>query len=147
MSQLRPHPIGIPLPSPTPVSRPFWDGCRRGALLYQRCPDGHPVFNPASRCRVCMSAELTWHESAGTGTVYTWSTVWRPQTPAFATPYAAAIIELDEGYQMIANVIGCDHTQVRVGLRVGVEFHPIGEEYSMAYFSPLPGATPATPPL
>lgn len=123
---------------PSPVSRPFWDGCRRSALLFQRCDRGHPVFNPAARCRVCMSPDLHWEESGGRGTVATWSVVWRPQTPAFATPYAAAVITLDEGYQMIANVVGCDHADVRSGMRVGVEFHPISDAYSLPYFSPLP---------
>jgi uncharacterized OB-fold protein len=134
---LLPHPVGIPVPNPSPFSEPFWDGCKRSELLYQRCSNGHIVFNPFARCRMCTSADLRWERSAGTGQVYSWSTVWRPQTPAFRVPYTAAIIELDEGYQMIANVIGCDHEDVHVGLRVGVEFHPISDEMSLAYFSPM----------
>jgi len=134
---LQPHPIGIPVPTPSPISRPFWEGCRRGELLFQRCANGHIVFNPASRCRVCLSADLQWEKSQGAGHIYTWSMVWRPQTPEFRVPYAAAIVELDEGYQMIANVIGCDHGDVHVGMRVAAEFHPISEEATLAYFSPI----------
>ena len=137
MTLLVPHSPGVPEPSPTSVSRPFWDGCRRGVLLYQRCANGHAVFNPAARCRICLSDDLTWTESQGIGTVYTWSVVWRPQTPDFATPYAPVVVDLDEGYQMISSIVGCDHGDVRVGLRVGVEFHPIGGGFTLPYFSPV----------
>jgi uncharacterized OB-fold protein len=63
--------------------------------------------------------------------------VWHPQTPAFTTPYVAAIIDVDEGYQMLANVIGCEPGDVNVGMRVQVEFHTIGAEISLPYFSPV----------
>lgn len=138
MTRLEPHPVGIPLPRPTAFSRPYWEGCTRGQLLYQRCDDCRaPVFDPASACRRCLSHRLTWQESAGLGTIYSWSTVWRPQSPAFATPYVAAIIDLDEGYQILANVIGCSPEDVYVGLRVAVEFHPIGEGFVLPYFCPI----------
>jgi uncharacterized protein len=136
---LQPHPPGIPVPRPTPVSAPFWDGCRRGELLYQRCEDCRvPVFNPAPACRRCLSSRLTWERSAGRGGVYSWSTVWRPQRPAFAVPYTAAIIDIDEGYQMLANIIGCIAEDITCGMRVAVEFHPIGEGFVLPYFSPAP---------
>ena len=33
MSLLQPQAEGIPLPTVTEVSQPFWDGCARGELL------------------------------------------------------------------------------------------------------------------
>jgi uncharacterized OB-fold protein len=135
---LQPHPEGIPVPSPSPISRPYWDGCRRGELLYERCADcGHAVFEPAPRCRWCASVRLEWARSNGTGSVYSWSVVWRPQTPAFAVPYVCAIVDVDEGYQMLANVIGCRPDEVRSGMRVAVEFHPIGGGFALPYFRPV----------
>ena len=83
---LRPHPVGIPLPTPNTISQPFWDGCRLDTLLFQRCENGHIVFNPASRCRICLSDSLTWETSTGRGRVYTWSVIWRPQTPRIPNP-------------------------------------------------------------
>lgn len=64
--------------------------------------------------------------------------VWRPASSEFASPYAAAIIDLDEDYQMIANIIGCESDEVYVGQRVIVEFHPIGGGFRLPYFRPLP---------
>ena len=57
--------------------------------------------------------------------MYSWTTVWRPQTPAFTVPYAAVIVDMDEGWQMLSNLIGCEHDAVHVGMPVEVEFHPI----------------------
>jgi uncharacterized OB-fold protein len=138
MSVLKPHPEGIPLPQPTVISEEFWDGCVRGELMFQRCGQcGRAIFNPAPICRWCTSNELTWEKSDGTGTVYSWTVVWRPQTPAFETPYVVAIIDVDEGYQMIANIIGCEPEDVAPGMKVAVEFHPIGGGMSQPYFKPI----------
>ncbi|MEK7839139.1 MAG: zinc ribbon domain-containing protein, partial [candidate division NC10 bacterium] len=43
--------IGKPVPQPTPESQPYWDGCLRGELLYQRCVScGRAQFYPRSAC-------------------------------------------------------------------------------------------------
>lgn len=127
---------GIPLPTPTIVSQPFWDGCSRGELLFQRCGScGRAVFNPASMCRYCLSKDLAWERSAGKGKVYSWTVAWRPQAPEFKTPYAAAIIDLDEGYQMISNVVQCEVENLHVGMDVTVTFQKIGD-ITMPYFRP-----------
>jgi uncharacterized OB-fold protein len=137
MTLLQAHPLGIPVPNPSPISRPFWEGCRRNELLFQRCANEHAIFNPASLCRLCLNDDLRWEKSEGRGHIYSWSMVWRPQNPKFRVPYSAAIVDLDEGYRMIANVIGCDHADVQVGMRVVAEFHPISSEISLVYFSPV----------
>ena len=136
MTLLLPQKAGIPLPHPTPVSQPFWEGCALGELRYQRCRQcGRALFNPTSVCRWCGSDSLAWELSRGRGSVYSWSVVWRPQSPAFRTPYAAVIVDLDEGYQMLSGLIGCEHDEAAVGLRVQVEFHPVGE-ITLPYFRP-----------
>jgi uncharacterized OB-fold protein len=133
---LLPQKAGIPLPHPTPVSQPFWDGCALGELRYQRCRQcGRALFNPTSVCRWCGSDSLAWELGQGRGSVYSWSVVWRPQSTAFHVPYAAVIVDLDEGYQMLSGLIGCEHDEVDVGMRVAVEFHAAGE-MTLPYFSP-----------
>ncbi len=126
MTQLTPQLPGIPLPEPTPVSRPFWDGCAAGELRYQRCAGcGRAAFDPAWACRSCGS-DLEWQVSAGLGEVYSHSVVWRPQTPEFTTPYAVVIVALDEGFHLLTNLVGCTVADVRTGLRVRVAFHDAG---------------------
>jgi uncharacterized OB-fold protein len=104
--------------------------------LYQRCQDcSQPVFDPAPMCRWCNSTALVWQQSAGLGTVYSWTVAWRPQSPAFRTPYCPAIIDMDEGYQILSNVIDCDVDAVRVGMRVEVAFQSFGP-VTLPYFRP-----------
>ena len=135
---LKPHPEGIPVPVPSLISQPFWDACNRGELVFQRCNNcGAAVFNPAPICRRCTSRDLTWTTSNGTGSVYSWTTIWRPQTPAFVVPYVAAIVDVDEGYQMVANIVECEAEDIFAGMPVGVEFHSIGSDMSLPYFHPL----------
>lgn len=137
MSLLAPQGPGIPLPKPSPTSEAFWEGCRRGELRYQRCLTcSAALFDPPLRCRECGGSTLEWQVSAGRGEIYSWSTVWRAQTPAFTVPYVAAIVTLDEGYAMISNIIGCRVEEVTVGLAVEVEFHPVGEDIWLPYFRP-----------
>jgi uncharacterized OB-fold protein len=136
-SELQPQRPGIPLPRADVLSAPFWEGCRRQELLYQRCADcGHAVFNPAPICRWCISCDLTWERSKGLGIVYSWSEVCRPLAPSFSVPYVAAIIYLDEGYHMVSNIVGCTVDQVVVGMPVGVEFHDVGGGVLLPYFRP-----------
>jgi len=137
---LVPQSAGIPLPEPSTVSTPFWDGCRCHELRYQRCRRcSTALFDPASMCRTCGSSDLRWERSNGRGTVYSWSIVWRPQVPTFSVPYAVAIVRLDEGYHMVTNIIGCSADEVRTGMSVAVEFHDVGEGVHLPYFRPLVG--------
>jgi uncharacterized OB-fold protein len=134
---LVPQPEGIPLPRPTLLSRPFWEGCAEGRLLYQRCARcGLAVFNPAPLCPGCRSRDLAWHESKGTGSIYSWTIAHRPMTPSYQAPYAPIIVDVDEGYQMVSNLIGCSVDAVAIGLRVQVEFHAVGTA-TLPYFRPI----------
>jgi uncharacterized protein len=136
MTRLHAQAEGIPLPRPNPVTQPFWDGCDEERLLYQRCQNcNHVVFEPALLCRWCTGRDLQWEESRGFGTVYSWTVAHRPQTEAFALPYAPVIVDLDEGFQMLSNIIECDTGDVTVGMRVQVDFRQVGK-VKLPYFRP-----------
>ncbi|PTR22830.1 hypothetical protein C8K36_11012 [Rhodococcus sp. OK519] len=137
---LGPQRAGIPLPTPTVLSRPFWEGCAEGELRYQRCTAcGRAEFDPNMLCRGCGSDDLEWQVSAGRGTVYSYTEVTRPQTPAFTSPYVVVIVELDEGYHMVSNIVGCTTADVRIGMPVAVEFHEIDGGVVLPYFAPTAG--------
>ena len=135
---LQPQRTGIPLPTPTPVSAPFWAGCADGELRYQRCAAcGEAAFDPAWACRACGSGRLEWQVGAGLGVVATHTVVHRPQSPAFTVPYAVVIVAFDEGYRMLTNLIGCRPDDVRTGLRVRVTFHDVGGGFRLPYVEPV----------
>jgi uncharacterized protein len=103
--------------------------------MFQRCKDCNAaLFQPMTVCRACGSRQLAWTVSEGQGTVYSWSTVWRPPTPSFQVPFVVAIVDVAEGYQMMANIIGCAVDSVRIGLPLVVEFHPIDDGFVLPYF-------------
>lgn len=135
---LVPQPATIPPPTPSAHSAPYWEGARQGELRFQRCTAcGRAEFDPSIICRKCGARTLTWERSAGLGTIYSWTVVWRPQQPSFVVPYAPAIVDMDEGYQILANVVGCDVAELAVGRRVAVEFHPVADGYALPYFRPV----------
>ena len=128
----------IPLPRPTALSRPHWDGCREGKLRVQRCDDcGHHVFIPQPVCTRCLGAKLSWVESSGLGTVYSYTTVHRPQQPGFAVPYVVAIVELDEGFHMLTNLVECRPEDVEIGMPVVATFQAVSDEITLPYFKPV----------
>jgi uncharacterized protein len=132
---LRPQTGPLPHAS-SQVSFPFWQGCRSGELRYQRCEAcGLSNFPPTEHCRQCLSAELRWKRSGGVGEVYSWTVVYRPVTAEFEPPYAPAIITLDEGYQMLTNIVGVAPDDLSIGMRVQVQFHAVGPDVTLPYFT------------
>ena len=141
MSWLQPQAGEITLPVPGPFSEPFWQGCREGALRYQKCLDcGAPTHTPAIMCSSCTSRSIEWVDSTGRGEIFSWTRVWRPVTPAFVTPYVPIIVTLDEGWSMLSNLVECEDSDVTIGLRVEVVFHDAGgpDRISLPYFRPVP---------
>ena len=132
---LRPQAGPVPHAS-SHVSVPFWQGCRSGELRYQCCEAcGLPNFPPTELCRQCLSADLRWEQSGGLGEIYSWTVVYRPVTAEFEAPYAPAIVTLDEGYQMLTNVVGVSPDELKIGMRVQVQFHAIGPDVTLPYFT------------
>jgi uncharacterized OB-fold protein len=139
MTRLEAQLPGTPAPHPGRLSQPYWDGCAKGELWFQRCDACQSIpTRPSPLCPQCHSRSLSWERSAGTGSLYSWTIVWRPQHPAFRVPYAPAIIELDEGWFLMSAMIGCEDTDLTDGMRVDVEFHPANDTITLPYFHPSP---------
>jgi len=139
-SLLLPQSGSIPFAQQTEMSSRFWDGCRRGELLFQYFPaSGRAQFPPARSDRASFGDAFEWRRSAGRGRVYSWSTVHRAPSPVFHTPYVVAIVCLEEGFEMISNIIGCRPEDVVEGLEVEVVFHAVNDDVTLPYFAPIAG--------
>jgi uncharacterized OB-fold protein len=59
--------------------------------------------------------------------------------PAFRpdVPYAVAIVQMDEGFYMTTNIVGCEVQDVRINLPVHVEFVDVTEEITLPKFRPM----------
>jgi uncharacterized OB-fold protein len=132
---LAPQEPGFPVPPRSPRSEPFWEGCRQGRLVLPRCSAcGAPALRAFYVCSHCGERALAWETSAGVGTLYSWTVVWRAPHPGFATPYAPSVVRLDEGWWILSAVVGCAPEALRDALPLQVEFHPASDEVSLPYF-------------
>lgn len=121
---MQPAPI---TPDPTPTSQPFWDALNEQRVEIQRCDDCEGwVYYPRSRCSHCLSANLTWTEVSGEGTLYTYTVARQPTTPAFdgVDNLLLAVVELDEGPKVTTTLEGVGPDEVEVGMRLAPVFVP-----------------------
>ncbi len=124
-----------PLPRPTVLSRPFWEGCLDGRLLVQRCSScSRCFFIPSAFCPHCLGTDYQWIESSGQGHIVTCTVVWRPPTPAFDPPYIVAVVHLEEGYDMFTNIVDVDPEADLIGAAVRVRFHQESEDIALPFF-------------
>jgi len=125
------------LPSPDPVTLPYWEACKRRELLLQECSGcGAVQFYPRTICVSCSAVELNWVQASGFGTVVSWTVARLPVSPAYAddVPYVIALIELDEGPVMMAQIIGCEPESVQTGMPVDVCFEDWTDDITMPNF-------------
>lgn len=120
-----------PMPEPTPVTRPFWDGLREHKIRIQYSPSaGRYVFYPRILAPGTLADDLEWREVSGAGTLYTFTVADRPTAPpwADALPQLLAIVELDEGPRLSSEMVDVAPGALRVGMRVKPVFHDYPEQ-------------------
>ena len=108
----------------------FWAATRDRRLAYQVCDAcTSVVFYPRNHCTGCTSTRLRLSYSMGLGAIYTRTVVRRHTNPFFRqrTPYVVALVDLDEGFRMLAEVISDRPEDVRIGARAAVEWETCGD--------------------
>ena len=130
-----------PRPAITEDNAFFFEGLAAGRLLIQRCGScgvlRHP---PRPACATCHSFEWDTVASSGRGTVFSYVVVHHPRVPAFDYPLPIAVVELDEGTRLVADLVGVDPADVRIGMPVVVEIVAVDDELTLAMFRPDPDA-------
>ena len=133
----------LPPPVSNPDSQVYWDGARENRLMIRKCKScGTTHFLPRYLCPSCWSTELEWVAASGRGTVHSYTVIRRAPLPEFAdrVPYLVALIDLEEGPRMMANILGADALDTRVGDQVEVCFVERGEGAKVPQFSRRAGA-------
>ncbi len=137
-----------PLPAPSPWSEEYWKAARDGRLLYQYCTVCESAtMYPKRVCPSCLGENLTWRESSGEGAVYTYTEQVAGPPSGFEDlmPYVIAVVRLDEGVQLMTNIVGPDAGQVQCGDRVRVEFLAVdATDTVLPVFARLPAAAADT---
>jgi uncharacterized OB-fold protein len=126
-----------PRPAITHDNAFFFEGARAGRLLVQRCTAcgvlRHP---PRPACSSCGSLEWDTVTASGRGTVYSFVVVHHPQVPGFDYPLPIAVVELEEGTRLVADLVGVDPADVRVGMPVVAELVAVDDELTLPMFRP-----------
>ena len=128
-----------PLPTISGETKPYWDHCRRGELLIQKCDKCEEYqFYPRGICANCWSNDIQWVTASGKGTVWTFTVTYQNGTPGFAdeAPYVLALVELEEGVRMFTNIVDCNPRSVSIGMPVEVTFVRATDQISVPYFKP-----------
>lgn len=114
---------------PTP-SRYWREIPQRYRLEAEKCKGcGLILFPPRLVCPQCGKREFAKTKLAESGALLTY-TVIRVAPEGFEdqTPYAVGIAELDDGARLTAQVVDCDFSRLKVGLRVKLEFRKMHED-------------------
>jgi uncharacterized protein len=126
-----------PVPVPSALTRGFWEAAARRVLVRPVCDRcGASFFSPQVACPRCLSEAWAYRESTGRGSIYSFTVVHRPPSPAFAPPYVIADVSVDEGWNLLTNVVGCRPDEVRIGQRVAVRWEPVSDDIVLPVFGP-----------
>jgi len=127
-------------------SREWWLALRRNELALQACSDCARLRWPARAiCNDCGSLDWRWSESAGTGTIVSWTVTHRPPAPQVEVPYVVVLVRLDDQDDvfMPGGWSGPpDGAGLAIGLPVRVGYQSVvdqrGEEATILQWEPSP---------
>lgn len=130
------------VPAPTPETQHFWEGTREGELRLQRCAAcSASYFPPRPFCPGCGHRDIEVYAASGKGTLQTY-VIHHRDAPGFTAPYSIAVVKLEEGPQLMTNIVGCEQTPEMLVLDMPVEvtFERVSDEITLPLFRPATGA-------
>jgi uncharacterized protein len=149
--------LGEPAPTPPPPASPqvmrpaispdtefFWAGTQAGELRIQRCGEcGALRHPPGPACLRCGATRNQGYQvAAGTGTIYSYVVHRHPPVPGKALPIVIALVELDEGVRVMAELTGVEPDKVSIGMPVQVSFIRIDDDLVLPGWRPREGGPP-----
>lgn len=124
--------------TPAPETH-FFDALRQNRIELQVCGDtGKLVFYPRMTSPYTGSLLTQWRTISGKGTVY--STTAIRQKPERGGDYNIALIDLEEGVRMMAQVRDIEADKVTIGMRVTADIEQRADDNPLIFFRPEAGA-------
>ncbi|MEO3999925.1 OB-fold domain-containing protein [Mesorhizobium sp. CAU 1732] len=117
-----------PLPVPSAWSAGYWQAAAERRFVVQECKScDKAIMYPKRVCPHCLGENLGWRVSAGRGEIYAVTAQLAGPPTGFADhlPYVIAVIRLDEGVQLMSNIVGDGALGARIGDRVVVDFEEV----------------------
>jgi len=129
-----------PLPKPNADTRPFWEGCKKNQLRFQKCRHcDHIRWPPSVICPKCHSSDTEWIVARGKGMIYSYVVYHVAFHPAFESdlPYVTAVVKLAEGPYILTNIVGCDPSKLKCDMPVEVVWDDSSQEFNLPKFKPV----------
>ena len=115
----------------------FWAGTDAGELRIQRCGRCKALRHPPGpACPACGALEPEYVEASGLGEVYSYVVHHHPPVPGKALPFVIALVELEEGVRMVAELVDTPAEEVRIGLPVRAGFVRLDEDLTLPVWRP-----------
>jgi uncharacterized OB-fold protein len=122
---------------------PYWAASRDKKLVIQYCkatgkyqhfPRPVSIFTGRRR-------DIEWREVSGKGKVFSYTITHRGM-PAFRghEPYAIVNVTIEEGVNIITNIVNCKAEDLAVGMAVKPYWHPLEDGTHLLMFQPDTGA-------
>ncbi len=130
--------MAYPQPRPNADTAPFWEGCLKGILRFQRCTScGHVRWPASFLCPKCHSTDSVWERSSARGTIYSYVVYHVAFDPAFKNdlPYVVALVDIESGPRMLSNIRGYPPEKIKIGMSVELSWEERGN-YRLPVFHP-----------
>ena len=127
-----------PRPDVSETTRPFWDAVEANELMVQYDPATSAYqFYPRSTSLATGRGDLEWRGVSGKGTVYSYTLTLVPM-PGFEddAPYLLAMIDLEEGVRILANMVNVTEDEIEIGMPVRVAFEQRSDDVTYFRFEP-----------
>ena len=131
--------IDRPLPPERSFSRPYWEATREKKLViqYDRAAGAYQFYPRPTSIYTGRRGDLEWREVSGKGALFSYTVVRRARPPfRDKEPYVVAMITLDEGVNVMSNIIHCTQEQLATGLRVRPYWEPLADGRHLLLFEP-----------
>jgi uncharacterized OB-fold protein len=112
------------------VARAWRTRRQRYSLVGERCEHcNNAIFPPRDVCPYCAEPANKEYALSGRGSVYSYTTVYEPPAgfEAYA-PYPVALVKLEEGPMVTAQLTDVDGQELRIGMPVEMVTRKLSEQ-------------------
>lgn len=119
-------------------SKPFWEATRERRILLQYCPKTNRYqFYPRPVSLFTGRRDLEWREVSGRGRIFAFTVAHVARQPFNGhTPFLIATVTLEEGVNVIGDVIRCPIEKIAIGMRVRPAWAPLPDGTNLLLFEP-----------
>ncbi len=112
------------------ISRHWRLKTQRYGLVGEVCPHCQAkIFPPRDVCPECAGEAKTLYTFSGKGEVYSYTTMYdAPEGYEALTPYTVALVKLEEGPMVSAQLTDVDNDQVEIGMPVEMVTRKLRED-------------------